>query len=336
MKESMSSDIFQSLESKARDRNASIVFPEGEDERILQASAQVRDRGIARPILLGKPEAIQMAAQSLGVDLTGIETISPRDSEKLDSMAAEYAAMRKNISEKIALRLLRKNLMFGAMMVHVGVADGMVAGAASATTSVLQAAGLAIGYRPGVPCPSSIMLMRVPRFLDQGEKFLGFADPAVTVDPTPEELAAIAVQSGINFRRLLDLEPRVALLSFSTKGSAAHPHVDKVVRAVEIAQGLGNDFPIDGELQADSALVPAVAAKKVKESEVAGRANVLVFPDLDAANIAYKLTQYLAGAESIGPILQGFSKPVNDLSRGATVTDIVSVTTLTVLQGSDD
>jgi phosphate acetyltransferase len=329
----MNRDIFKELERKAREVNASIVYPEGEDVRVIEAAQRVRDARIATPVLLGDPDKIAEAASAAGADLSAICQLFPAESGKLDAMVEDYCARRATVKPGVALRLMKKPMFFGAMMVHLGEASGMVAGAASATTSVLQAAGLAIGYASGVPCPSSIMLMRIPDFLGQGEKFMAFADPAVTVEPTDEELAAMAVQSGMNFRRFTGETPRVALLSFSTKGSAAHARVHKVRRAVDIAQTLGADFPVDGEFQADAAIVPRVAEKKVKvASEVAGRANVLVFPDLDSANCAYKLTQYLAGADAIGPVLQGFRKPVNDLSRGATADDIVRVTILTVLQ----
>jgi len=329
----MAVDIFRELEKKAKEICPHIVFPEGDDDRVISAAAELHDAGIAKPILLGDEEKIRVAAEDTGAGLGGILIISHEDdSERLESFASEYASMRRNIKDTVALRLMKKKMFFAAMMVRKGQAAGMVAGAASPTTTVLQAAGLVIGYREGVPCPSSVMLMNLPEISGREGKIMAFADPAVTVDPTAEELAAIAVQSGMNFRLFTGIEPVVALLSFSSKGSASHPRVEKIVRATEIAKGLGADFPIDGELQADAALVPRVAEKKVRESEVAGRANVLVFPDLDAANIAYKLTQYLAGAEAIGPVLQGFNKPVNDLSRGATADDIFRVTTLTALQ----
>jgi len=329
----MGADFIRDLEDRARRHQAIIVFPEGEDPRLIQAAARLASAGIARPVLLGNPVNVAKAADELGVDLGAVQVLDPGESERKREMAEAYRAGRRNIQEGVALRLMKKPLMFGAMMVKTGLAHGMVGGAANPTTFVLQAAGLAIGYRKGVRTPSSMMLMRLPRFLGGGPKVLGFADPAVAVDPSPEELAAIAVESGRNFRRFTQEEPAVALLSFSTHGSAAHPHVDRVREAVEIARDMNPGFPIDGELQADAALVPRVARNKVRDSQVAGRANVLVFPDLDAGNIAYKLVQYLADAEAIGPILQGFARPVNDLSRGATVDDIVKVTVLTILQG---
>jgi phosphate acetyltransferase len=328
----MSVDFMRDLEVRARERNAVIVFPEGEDARVIEAACRLDAAGTARAVLLGDPRAVRETAREIRADLREIPVIDPRHTPRAVDLAEAYAAGRKNIQPNVALRLVRKPFLFGAMMVKVGDADGMVGGAANPTTFLLQAAGLAIGYRKGVPAPSSMMLMRLPRFLGGGPKVLGFADPAVAVDPSPEELAAIAVESGLNFRRFTGEEPVVALLSFSTRGSASHPHVDKVRQAVEIARARGTDFPIDGEFQADAALVPRVAQRKVQKSSVAGRANVLVFPDLDAGNIAYKLVQYLADAEAIGPILQGFAKPVNDLSRGATADDIVKVPVLTILQ----
>lgn len=328
----MGRDLLREMEAKARARNAIIVFPEGEDERLIRAASKLKISRVARPVLLGDPSKVAETAGKISEKIDDIQVIDPKESERTSALAEAYCEARANIKPNVALRLMKKPLMFGAMMVRTGEADGMVGGAANPTTFLLQAAGLAIGYREGVRSPSSMMLMRVPEFLGGEARFLGFADPAVAVDPSPEELAAIAVESGRNFRRFTGEEPVVALLSFSTKGSAAHPHVDKVRKAAEIARALTLDFPVDGELQADAALVPHIAERKVKESDVAGRANVLIFPDLDAGNIAYKLVQILARADAVGPILQGFAKPVNDLSRGATVEDIVKVTVLTILQ----
>ena len=328
----MSGDFLQGVVARARERNAAIVFPEGEDPRVIEAAARLSASGIVRPILLGNPERVAEQAGAVGVSLEAIPVIDPKESDRTRELARAYAAARENIKEGVALRLVKKPPMFGAMMVRMGEADGMVGGAASPTTFVLQAAGLAVGYREGVPSPSSLMLMRVPDFLGEGPKVLGFSDPAVAVDPSSEELAAMAVESGRNFQRFTGEPPVVALLSFSTQGSAAHAHVDKVRAAADIARGMDAGFPIAGELQADAALVPRVAEKKVRACDVAGRANVLIFPDLDAGNIAYKLVQYLAGAQAIGPILQGFARPVNDLSRGATAEDIVHVAALTALQ----
>jgi phosphate acetyltransferase len=219
------------------------------------------------------------------------------------------------------------------MMVGLGEADGMVAGASHATASVLQAAGLAIGYREGILLPSSSFIMVVPRLGERTDVPLVFADCAVNVEPSAEALAGIALAAADTARKLLGVIPRVAMLSFSTKGSAGHPKVELVRRATELAAAKIQNGFVDGELQLDAAVSPAVARKKIKgSSEVAGQANVLVFPDLNAGNIAYKAVQYLGGARAIGPILQGFAKPVSDLSRGASVEDIVDMTAVTVLQ----
>ncbi|NWH06331.1 phosphotransacetylase [Desulfobacter latus] len=326
-------DLFNRLESRAKQINKTIVLPEGEDERIVVAAARLHASGIARPVLLGIPDKIYAIAESAAVDVSGVSIFNPSKDERLEKMAAHYCQARARVKEKVALRLVKKPLFFGCMLVEMGDADGVVGGATCTTTAVLQAAGLVIGYEHGVPSPSSLMLMQVPDFLNQGPKCFGYADPAVTVDPTAEELGAIAVQSGHNFRRFIGEKPRVAFLSFSSKGSGSHARVTKIQAALQAALALEPDFPMDGEFQADAAIVPRVAAQKIKvESKVAGQANVLVFPDLDSANIAYKLTQYMAGAEAIGPVLQGFRKPVNDLSRGCIADDIVKVAILTALQ----
>lgn len=329
----MNADFFTKLEEKARSLNPVIVFPEGDDPEVLKATGELAKKGIVKPVLLGDPDAVSAAAAENGIDLAEIPVISPENSPNFEKYAAIYAESRGNVSDRVAQRLMKKPMFFGSMMVSAGDAGGMVGGAASPTTTLLQAAGLAIGYSEGTICPSSIMLMIMPPGDGPAAgKILAFADPAVTVAPTPEELAAIGIKSGENFRKFTGQEPRVAFLSFSSKGSAAHPLVEHVAKAVALAREAGADFPIDGELQADAALSPRVAEKKVRDSEVAGRANVLIFPDLNSANIAYKLTQHLGGAQAVGPILQGFKKPVNDLSRGCVAADIVKVAILTAVQ----
>jgi phosphate acetyltransferase len=226
-----------------------------------------------------------------------------------------------------------KPLFYGGMMVACGDADTAVGGVASATATLIQAGVLTVGLVPGIKTPSSYFLMVIPKFLGEKDKPFIYADCAVNVDPTAEQLADIALASAVSARRLLGQEPRVALLSFSTKGSAAGASVDKVREALRIARQREPGLAIDGEFQADSAIVPRVAAKKVKyESAVAGKANVIIFPDLNSGNIAYKLTQYMADAQAIGPFLQGFAKPITDLSRGATVDDIVATVILTLGQ----
>ena len=326
-------NIIDSFKEKIRGKGLTVVFPEGKDERIVKAARQLKDEGVAEPIVLGRPEQIEAAMDAASVNLDGIKVINPKQSDKLNVYAEKYLGQRDDISLNIARRMVVKPVFYAGMMVSAGDAHATVGGVANATATLIQAGVLAIGLMDKIETFSSYFLMIIPEFLGEKDKLFIYSDCAVNIDPTAEELADIALASAASAKRLLPTEPHVAMLSFSTRGSASSPSVDKVKKAVEIAKQRQPGLAIDGEFQADSAIVPAVAAKKVKDdSRVAGKANVLIFPNLDSANIAYKLTQYTASAQAIGPFLQGFAKPITDLSRGASVEDIISATTITLAQ----
>ena len=324
--------IMDLLKERAKKKPMRIVLPEGEEDRIIRASVKAAEEGLAKPILLGDEDAINERAEDLGLSLRGVELLNPEVSPEMDKYVEKYLEIRrgKRVSEAMARRILRRPLYYGAMMVRVGDADGMVAGAVSITASVIRASLLLIGLQKDITVPSSFFIMETKNEKIGENGTLIFADAAVNPDPTPEQLADIAIASARSAKALLGWTPRVAMLSFSTKGSAAHPLVDKVMEAVKIAKSKAPDIAIDGELQADAALLPSVAERKIKGDvgPVAGRANILIFPDLDAGNIAYKLVQHVCGAGAYGPILQGFEKPVSDLSRGAKAEEIVGVITI--------
>jgi len=321
----MTSDIAHIFRARARTAPRRIVFPEGDDSRVVEAAATCAREGICHPIVLGVPDDIRALASESNLRLDGVELLDPADQAASDHYARAYTQRRPDVTLAMARRIIRRKLLFGAMLVGTGDADGLVAGATCPSARVVEAGALAIGLAPGVSVPSSIFVMVMPEEWPEDQRLLIYADAGVNVDPTPEQLADIAATSARTAQRALGIEPRVAMLSCSTLGSAKHPRIDRVVQATRLAQAKAPDLLIEGELQADAALVPRVARLKCPDSKIAGRANVLIFPDLDAANIAYKLTQYQAKARAYGPLLQGFAKPISDLSRGATADDIVTV-----------
>jgi len=320
----------------AKGRGGTVVLPEGTDERILRAARRLADDDLARVTLVGDEAAIRAAAGEAGVALAGIDLRDPESDPATASFAQTIAGERDRMSEAMADRLVRRPLHFAGMMTAAGDADTMVAGVSTPTRRVIEAGMMTVGLVRGIETPSSFFFMVVPNFLGQGPKSFIFADCGFNVDPSAAELADIALASATSAAELLPEPPRVAMLSFSTRGSASHPRIDKVTQALTLARERAPELLIDGEFQADTALTPAVAATKLKEeSDVAGRANVLVFPDLDSGNIGYKLTQYMAGARAIGPILQGFRKPICDLSRGAMVEDVTAAAVIGLFRAQD-
>ena len=327
--------VIDKIRAKAMTDVKHIVLPEGSEPRTVQAARNITDLKIARVTLLGDLEEIQKTAQQTGTDLTGVAMIDPKTCDKLPAYTELLFELRKKkgMTMEQAAELAAGNMLyFGALMVKANDADGMVAGAINSTGNVLRPALQIIKTEPGISVVSSSFIMEVPNKDYGADGVLIFGDCAVIPDPTADQLAAIAASSAQTGVQLVGMEPKVAMLSFSTKGSAKHDMVTKVQEATQKVHEIAPDLVCDGELQADAALVESVGALKAPGSTVAGHANVLIFPDLQAGNIGYKLVQRFADAVAVGPIIQGLAKPVNDLSRGCSVEDIVSVVAITAVK----
>lgn len=325
----MGMELLNQIKEKARTRNKTIVLPESHDERVLKAAEILTKEKICKVITLGNPAKVNEDAKKLGVDLTGVEIVDHLAHPKFDEFANIYFELRKKkgMTPDQAKETLKRDLFFAAMMLREGLVDGSVAGSFASTADVMKAGIQIVGMPEGISIVSSFFLMIFK------DRTFSFADCAVVPNPDAEQLADIAISTADNHKKLTGEEPLVAMLSFSTKGSATHELVDKVIKATELIKTKRPDLQVDGELQFDAAIIESIGKRKAPNSNVAGKANVLIFPDLNAGNIGYKIAERLGGAQAVGPMVQGLRKPFFDLSRGCSVDDIVNTTAINVLMG---
>ena len=326
--------VLDSIKEKAKADVKHILLPEGSEERTVQAARIITDEKIAKVTLLGDEEEIKKVAEKFNVCLCGIDIINPLTDPDFEHYANGFYELRKakGMTPEKARETIKNTLFYACMMIKEGKADGMVSGAINTTGNTLRPGLQIIKMAKGINTISSCFIMEIPNKEYGDNGLMLFGDCAININPNPDELASIAIAPANTAKTLRGMDPKVAMLSFSTKGSAKHENVDKVTAALAKVKELAPDLDVDGELQADAAMVPKVAALKAPGSKVAGHANVLIFPDLQAGNIGYKLVQRLAGAEAVGPVSQGFAKPINDLSRGCSIADIVSVVAITAVQ----
>jgi len=329
MEITMGMELLNQIKEKARTRNKTIVLPESHDERVLKAAEILTKEKICKVITLGNPAKVNEDAKKLGVDLTGVEVVDHLAHPKFDEFANIYFELRKKkgMTPDQAKETLKRDLFFAAMMLREGLVDGSVAGSFASTADVMKAGIQIVGMPEGISIVSSFFLMIFK------DRTFSFADCAVVPNPDAEQLADIAISTADNHKKLTGEEPLVAMLSFSTKGSATHELVDKVIKATELVKTKRPDLQVDGELQFDAAIIESIGKRKAPNSNVAGKANVLIFPDLNAGNIGYKIAERLGGAQAVGPMVQGLRKPFFDLSRGCSVDDIVNTTAINVLMG---
>ncbi|WP_042221371.1 phosphate acetyltransferase [Oceanobacillus manasiensis] len=323
------SNLFDQLKERVASKNSSIVFPEGTDERILTAASQLGASGILKPILIGERVAVKQKAEEAGVDVSTCTIIDPSEFPEFDLMVDTFVERRKGKATKEdAQKILLDENYFGTMLVYMNQADGLVSGAAHSTADTVRPALQIIKTKEGIKKTSGVFVM-----VRDEEKYV-FADCAINITPDSQDLAEIAVESA-ETAKLFDVDPRVAMLSFSTKGSAKSPETEKVVEALQVAKEKNPSLVIDGEFQFDAAFVPSVASKKAPNADIQGDANVFVFPSLEAGNIGYKIAQRIGGMEAVGPILQGLNKPVNDLSRGCSAEDVYKLALITAAQAAE-